>query len=172
VSARLAYEAATVGYPGVTVVRDATLCVAPGEVVGLIGPNGAGKSTLLRAVTGTARVSAGRILLAGEPLGRLGPRERARIVGVVPQSVSAAFAFSAREFVLMGRHPHLGRLQHVSASDIALAEEVMERTDTLRLADEPVDTLSAEISSALRSRRHSPSNPRCSCSTRRRVTST
>jgi len=142
VSARLAYEAATVGYPGVTVVRDATLGVAPGEVVGLIGPNGAGKSTLLRAVTGAARVSAGRIILSGEPLDTLGPRERARIVGVVPQTVSAAFAFSAREFVLMGRHPHLGRLQHVSASDIALAEEVMERTDTLRLADEPVDTLS------------------------------
>jgi iron complex transport system ATP-binding protein len=142
VSARLAYEAATVGYPGVTVVRDASLGVAPGEVVGLIGPNGAGKSTLLRAVTGAARVSAGRIILSGEPLDTLGPRERARIVGVVPQTVSASFAFSAREFVLMGRHPHLGRLQHVSISDIALAEEVMERTDTLRLADEPVDTLS------------------------------
>jgi iron complex transport system ATP-binding protein len=110
VSARLAYEAATVGYPGVTVVRDASLGVAPGEVVGLIGPNGAGKSTLLRAVTGAARVSAGRIILSGEPLDTLGPRERARIVGVVPQTVSASFAFSAREFVLMGRHPHLGRL--------------------------------------------------------------
>jgi iron complex transport system ATP-binding protein len=142
VSAGLAYEAATVGYPGVTVVRDATLEVAPGEVVGLIGPNGAGKSTLLRAVTGAARVTGGRVVLAGQTLTALGPRERARIVGVVPQAVSAAFAFSAREFVLMGRHPHLGRLQPVSSPDIALAEEVMERTDTLRLAGEPVDTLS------------------------------
>ncbi|MBE0416758.1 MAG: ATP-binding cassette domain-containing protein [Coriobacteriia bacterium] len=141
-SARLAYETATVGYPGVTVVREATLGVAPGEVVGLIGPNGAGKSTLLRAVTGAARVSAGRITLAGEPLAAIGPRERARIVGVVPQAVSAAFSFSAREFVLMGRHPHLGRLQQVDSADISLAEEVMERTDTLRLAAEPVDTLS------------------------------
>ena len=141
-SARLSYEAATVGYPGVTVVHDATLGVAPGEVVGLIGPNGAGKSTLLRAVTGTARVAAGRITLAGEPLEALGPRDRARIVGVVPQQVTAAFSFSAREFVLMGRHPHLARLQHVGPSDVALAERVMARTDTLRLADEPVDTLS------------------------------
>jgi iron complex transport system ATP-binding protein len=142
VSARLAYESATVGYPGVTVVHHATLGVAPGEVVGLIGPNGAGKSTLLRAVTGTARVSDGRITLAGEPLDSLGPRDRARIVGVVPQTVSATFSFSAREFVLMGRHPHLGRLQQVDGADITLAEEVMERTDTLRLAAEPVDTLS------------------------------
>lgn len=141
-SARLAYERATVGYPGVTVVRDATLAVAPGEVVGLIGPNGAGKSTLLRAVTGTARISGGLVTLGGQSLAELGPRERARIVGVVPQNVSAAFSFSALEFVLMGRHPHLGRLQQADGGDIALAEEVMARTDTLRLADEPVDTLS------------------------------
>jgi len=142
VSARLTYADATVGYPGVTVVRGATLGVPGGEVVGLIGPNGAGKSTLLRAVTGTARVTGGSITLAGQPLAAIGPRERARIVGVVPQAVSATFAFSAREFVLLGRHPHLGRLQHVGPTDISLAERVMERTDTLRLADEPVDTLS------------------------------
>ncbi len=141
-SARLAYETASVGYPGVTVIREASLAVASGEIVGLIGPNGAGKSTLLRAVTGTATVSAGRIALLGEPLDTLGSRQRARVVGVVPQSVSAAFSFNALEFVLMGRHPHLGRLQHVESADIALAEEVMERTDTLRLAAEPVDTLS------------------------------
>lgn len=141
-STGLAYDSATVGYPGVTVVRDATLAVVPGEVVGLIGPNGAGKSTLLRAVTGTARISGGLVTLGGRSLAELGPRDRARIVGVVPQNVSAAFSFSAREFVLMGRHPHLGRLQQTSAGDLALAEEVMARTDTLRLADEPVDTLS------------------------------
>jgi len=141
-SGRLTYAEATVGYPGVTVVRSASLSVAPGEVVGLIGPNGAGKSTLLRAVTGTAHVTSGAVLFAGRELGRYSPRERACIVGVVPQSVSASFAFSAREFVLMGRHPHLGRLQHPGAADLELAEQVMERTDTLRLADEPVDTLS------------------------------
>lgn len=141
-SGRLAYAGATVGYPGVTVVRDASLEVAPGEVVGLIGPNGAGKSTLLRAVTGTAQVTGGAVRLAGRGLAEYSPRERARIVGVVPQAVSAAFAFSAREFVLMGRHPHLARLQHTGAADLELAERVMERTDTLRLADEPVDTLS------------------------------
>ncbi len=141
-SVRLAYEAATVGYPGVEVVSSARLRVAAGEVVGLIGPNGAGKSTLLRAVTGSARISDGEVTLSGRSLAGLTPRERARRVGVVPQQVSATFSFTAREFVLMGRHPHLGRLQQLSAADTSLAEEVMARTDTLRLAEEPVDTLS------------------------------
>ncbi len=141
-SARLSYLDATIGYPGVDVVRGVSLDVAPGEVVGLIGPNGAGKSTLLRAVTGSARVTAGAVTLESRPLAGLSPRERARAVGVVPQSVSAAFAFTAQEFVLMGRHPHLGRVQQVSRADESLADEVMAATDTLRLAAEEVDTLS------------------------------
>ena len=141
-TAKLTYAAATLGYPGVDVVRDATLSVAAGEVVGLIGPNGAGKSTMLRAVTGSARITAGAVELESRSLADIGPRERARLVGVVPQQVSAAFSFSAREFVLMGRHPHLSRLQQPADIDVALAEEVMERTDTARLADDGVDTLS------------------------------
>ena len=42
----------------------------------------------------------------------------------------------------MGRHPHLGRLAAESAEDDAVVEQAMERTDTLRLAAERVDTLS------------------------------
>ncbi len=141
-STRLTYRGATVGYPGVEVVRDATLEVAPGEIVGLIGPNGAGKSTMLRAVTGSARVTAGSVTLGSVSLTDLSARQRARIVGVVPQQITVTFSFSAREFVLMGRHPHLGRLQQLAPTDDSLAEEVMARTDTLRFAEEPVDTLS------------------------------
>ncbi len=141
-TAELTYAGATIGYPGVDVVRDATLSVAAGEVVGLIGPNGAGKSTMLRAVTGSARVTTGVVELESRSLADIGPRDRARLVGVVPQQVSAAFSFSAREFVLMGRHPHLSRLQQPADVDISLAEEVMARTDTARLAEDGVDTLS------------------------------
>ncbi len=69
-------------------------------------------------------------------------RERARLVGVVPQTQPAVFAFSAREFVEMGRHPHLGRLESLGADDRAIVAEAMERTDTARLADERIDELS------------------------------
>jgi iron complex transport system ATP-binding protein len=140
--AALAFEGVTVGYGDRDVVRDATFEVRSGEFVGLVGPNGAGKSTLLRAVTGGADVHVGDITSAAVSILRMPDRERARLVGVVPQSTTALFAFTARAFVEMGRHPHLGRLASLGPDDHAVVDEAMERTDTARLADERVDELS------------------------------
>jgi len=133
---------AAVGYAGRAVVSGATFEVAPGEIVGLVGPNAAGKSTLLRAVSGAAQVLAGDVLVGGRAVASLTPVERARLVGVVPQTPPVAFAFSARAFVEMGRHPHLGRLQDPGPADVAVVAEVMALTDTERLAAQTVDTLS------------------------------
>jgi iron complex transport system ATP-binding protein len=138
----LAFEAATVGYGAKAVVRDATFAVRAGEFVGLVGPNGAGKSTLLRAVTGGADVLSGDVTGDGVSLLRMPEHERARRVGVVPQSPIPLFAFSARAFVEMGRHPHLGRLASLGPEDRAVVDDVMVRTDTARLATERVDELS------------------------------
>ncbi len=138
----VSFARASVGYGAKAVVSGASFDLRAGEIVGLVGPNAAGKSTLLRALTGGADVLAGDVLLAGTPLAALESQERARLVGVVPQTPSATFAFTARAFVEMGRNPHLGRLQNLSAEDHAVAADVMELTDTARLAEETIDTLS------------------------------
>lgn len=138
----LRYVAADVGYGGAVVVRGAELAVAAGEVVGLVGPNGAGKSTLLRAVTGDSELQGGSIEVAGRDIRSLNSRERAVIVGVVPQQVSAAFSFPSDEFVEMGRHPHLPRFGRPGAEDARAVARAMELTDTLHLAEKPVDALS------------------------------
>lgn len=133
---------ATIGYGARAIVRGASFSVAPGEFVGLVGPNGAGKSTMLRALTGGAAVSAGDVTWSDRSLVRMPERERARIVGVVPQTQLATFSFTARAYVEMGRHAHLGRLASPGAGDAAIVDEAMVRTDTARLADQPVDELS------------------------------
>lgn len=138
----LEYIGASIGYGARTIVRNVSFVVAPGEFVGLVGPNGAGKSTLLRAITGGATVSAGDITFGGASLVRMSERERARIVGVVPQTQSATFSFTARAYVEMGRHAHLGRLAALGAADASVVSDVMEHTDTARLAETPVDELS------------------------------
>lgn len=138
----LAYRTADVGYAETPVVRGADLDVCAGEIVGLVGPNGAGKSTLLRAVTGDSRLLAGTLAVAGRDVRELAPLERARLVGVVPQQIGAAFSLPAREFVALGRHPHVPRFSAPGEHDREVVQRAMELTDTARLADKPADELS------------------------------
>jgi branched-chain amino acid transport system permease protein len=69
----------SVRFGGVEAVRDVTLQVSAGEVVGLIGPNGAGKSSLLGALGGQFAVASGRVLLSGHDVTSLPPYRRARL---------------------------------------------------------------------------------------------
>ena len=69
----------SVRFGGVQAVRDVSLRVGAGEVVGLIGPNGAGKSSLLGALGGQFAVTAGRVLLDGHDVTALSPYRRARL---------------------------------------------------------------------------------------------
>ncbi|MEV5830948.1 iron chelate uptake ABC transporter family permease subunit [Spirillospora sp. NPDC052242] len=114
----------------------------PGAVVGLVGPNGAGKSTLLRTLAGLVRPGAGRVELDGRAVRAYPVREFATRVAHVPQSTRTTFALTVREVVLMGRHPHIGRLRAESPADHAAAAEAMETAGIAHLADWAVPTLS------------------------------
>lgn len=73
----LRLERVSLGYSKTLVLRDATLSVRPGEVVGVLGPNGSGKSTLFKAICGRLRPRDGRLRAP----------DRARI-GVAPQNLA------------------------------------------------------------------------------------
>ena len=75
-----------VRYSGVTAVRDLSLRVEPGEIVGLIGPNGAGKSTTLHAIMGMVPVYGGDVRLAGSSVRGRAPEVVARTgIALVPE---------------------------------------------------------------------------------------
>jgi iron complex transport system ATP-binding protein len=141
VSAGLRFEAASVGY-GAPVVRDATLEVCRGEIVGLIGPNGAGKTTLVRSVTGGARIFSGGVMVGERPVGAYSHSELARLVAVLPQTAPTSFAFTAKQFVEMGRHPHVSRFDDLGPLDHAAVDRALALTDTGGLAHRRVDELS------------------------------
>ena len=67
----------TVRFGGITALADVDLSVGTGEVLGLIGPNGAGKTTLFDVVSGVNTPNAGRVILDGDDITRLGARSRA-----------------------------------------------------------------------------------------------
>src|SRR5664280_2379937 len=60
----------------VTAVRDFSLAVEDGEFVVLVGPSGCGKTTALRMLAGLEEVKSGRILIDGEVVNDLEPRDR------------------------------------------------------------------------------------------------
>jgi ABC-type branched-subunit amino acid transport system ATPase component/branched-subunit amino acid ABC-type transport system permease component len=67
----------TVQFGGLTAVKNASLEVRAGQIVGLIGPNGAGKTTLFNAISGLNTPTAGRVSLFGEDVTSLPVHQRA-----------------------------------------------------------------------------------------------
>ncbi len=86
---RLSASGLEKSYSGRAVVRDLTLEVSTGEVVGLLGPNGAGKTTAFYMLVGLIRCDGGRIFLDDQELTRLPMHRRARLgLGYLPQEAS------------------------------------------------------------------------------------
>ncbi|KPK56038.1 MAG: LPS export ABC transporter ATP-binding protein [Thiotrichales bacterium SG8_50] len=88
-------------YKARTVVKDVSLSVASGEVVGLLGPNGAGKTTTFYMIVGLIPSGGGSILLDDHDLTRLPMHGRARLgIGYLPQEPSVFRKLSVAENVL------------------------------------------------------------------------
>lgn len=134
----------TFRYPGAerNAVERMELSVRRGELFALIGPNGSGKSTLLRLLTGALEPDAGRSAYEGRAPGRWPPRELARRVGVVPQGEDVAFPVSVRDFVAMGRYPHLGPWRAERQEDRRAIRRALERCDVEELSGRAFATLS------------------------------
>lgn len=72
-----------------TVIRDVSLDIAEGEVVGLLGPNGAGKTTSFYMIVGLVEVGAGDILINSLNITNMPMYQRARLgIGYLPQEAS------------------------------------------------------------------------------------
>ncbi|KZB99292.1 High-affinity branched-chain amino acid transport ATP-binding protein LivF [Methylobacterium radiotolerans] len=84
--AALALEAVSSGYGAVSIVRDVSLSVGPGEIVALLGKNGMGKTTLLKTVLGMVALRGGAVTVGGQALAGLTPAKlNALGVGYAPQ---------------------------------------------------------------------------------------
>ncbi|MFM7274358.1 MAG: ATP-binding cassette domain-containing protein, partial [Gammaproteobacteria bacterium] len=87
--ARLEATGLAKAYRGRQVVRDVSLHMQSGEIVGLLGPNGAGKTTCFYMILGIVPADRGRVALDGDDLTALPMHGRARRgIGYLPQEAS------------------------------------------------------------------------------------
>lgn len=118
----LVVEGLFVDYVGVPAVRDVTLGVGAGEVVGLVGPNGAGKSTTLLSIMGVQRPASGDVRLEGHSIVGESPDVIARRgIGLVPEGRHIFPEFSVAENMKLGT---LGRPEETSGVDIEWVESL------------------------------------------------
>jgi iron complex transport system ATP-binding protein len=124
------------------ILEDITLSIHEGERVSVIGPNGSGKTTLLRCLVRINTPGTGAIRVCGRPVEGYDRRALARKVSYVPQAQGFFVPFTVREFLVMGRHSHLGAFAGPGRKDLEVIEWALSITGTLDLADRRITTLS------------------------------
>jgi D-xylose transport system ATP-binding protein len=93
-----------VAFGGVHAVRDVTIDVHAGEVLGLVGGNGAGKSTLMRALSGAHPADTGQIMVDGTEVSIRNPRDaKAQNIETIYQTLALADNIDAPGNVFLGR---------------------------------------------------------------------
>jgi len=126
-----------------TILGPLDLDVRRGECLAVVGSNGAGKTTLLRLLTGLLRPSGGELRYGDRPYAALSRRELARRIAYVPQIRPSRVPLKVEEVVLLGRYPHLSRLQIAPrAADFAAVEDALGVVGIAGLKGRAVDSLS------------------------------
>jgi D-xylose transport system ATP-binding protein len=93
-----------VAFGGVHAVRDVTIDLHAGEVIGLVGGNGAGKSTLMRVLSGAHPADSGEILVDGKPVMIRNPRDaKAYNIETIYQTLALADNIDAPGNLFLGR---------------------------------------------------------------------
>ena len=131
------------GYNKENILKDISFNTLKGEFIGVIGPNGSGKSTLLKVMTRELGIQQGEIGFEGQSIFKMNLKVFCQKVAFVPQDTIINFSFSVEEIVMMGRIPHLRRLQLETKKDFEVAENSLRLTDSLQLKDKNIDCLSA-----------------------------
>lgn len=108
------------------IIKDISFSIGKGELFTILGPNGAGKSTLLNCIAGLFQTNNGQILLEGEDIEKISPKRKAQKVAYVPQNSISTYGYSVRDYIAMGRAPHLGMFLMPTENDYKIVDEAVE----------------------------------------------
>lgn len=129
-------------YPGQAhALCDVSIRFLAGKVTTILGPNGSGKSTLMKAACRLLKPSGGQVLLGGQDIGAMKPKELARCVARLGQSNQPP-AVTVRDLVSYGRYPHQKAMQALSREDERCIDEALAQVKMEAWQDRMVNALS------------------------------
>jgi ABC-type cobalamin/Fe3+-siderophores transport system ATPase subunit len=123
-------------------VDGVSFTVPRGQLTALAGPNGSGKSSIVRALLRRADIVRGAVTLDDRDVRTFSYGELAKLVAVVPQREEAAFPTRVREYVALGRYPHLGLWRAPAEDDARAVEDALGQAGVNDLAERNTDELS------------------------------
>jgi ABC-type sugar transport system ATPase subunit len=131
-------------------LRDLSLDLARGDVVGLVGDNGAGKSTLVKILSGAYEPTSGEILIEGAPCALAPPAQAQRLgIETVYQDLALIGSFTAAENFFLGRELAHGRgpglfrfMRRAAMADAAVRGLEELHIDIPRVRSQPVERMS------------------------------
>ena len=127
-------------FRGVVALTDATVELAPAEILGIIGPNGAGKTTLFNVIAGAFRPSSGRVVFRGRDITRLPANRRLRLGLARTFQLMKPFAsMSVYDNVVVGATGSGLSQRHAQSR----ADEVIERLGMQRIAAKSAGAINA-----------------------------
>ncbi|GBG07241.1 iron dicitrate ABC transporter ATP-binding protein [Paenibacillus agaridevorans] len=135
-------ERIVAGYENRTVIHGVDLVIPSHKISVIIGSNGCGKSTLLKTMARLIKPESGTITLDGKPLGKIPPKQLARVVGLLPQSPIVPEGITVTDLVGRGRFPHQSLFGNWTKKDYAAVAEAMETMRITEFANHNIDELS------------------------------
>ena len=140
----IAVEDLVVSYPGArsNAVDGVSFFSPIGRITALAGPNGSGKSTIVRALLGRVDIKRGNATIGGEDTRLVAPSALALKMAVVPQREETTFPMQVRDYVALGRYPHLGLWRSADAIDQQAVNDALVQSGVDELADRSTDALS------------------------------
>ena len=136
----LELESVSKSFGGVAAVKNVSLTVEPGEILGIMGPNGSGKTTLFNLVSGALIPDSGEVTMNGERTNGLPPHQLCRRgVARTFQLVRPFLALTVLENVLVGLG--YGREKLTGAPARVKAAELLNSVGLEGLSDRLANTL-------------------------------
>ena len=137
---RLEVKDLSQGYGQRTILSGIDFTAESGELLTILGPNGCGKSTLIKTLCNVIKPKTGTITIEGRDIFTMDPRELAKTIAYVPQTISSFGYTTVYDLVLIGRRPYTE--WNYSSEDLGIAADAMIKMNVNAYIDKDVNELS------------------------------